>query len=111
MRLGTYTCKLKEGSRTKAIYQKEQVTERHRHRYELNNDYITELEKAGLVMSGINPDTELVEIIELTEHPWYIGVQFHPEYSSTVMEPHPLFVGFVEAAKTYKEKLKKAMLA
>lgn len=97
MRLGAYTCRLKEGSRAREIYGKPEISERHRHRYEFNNAYKEEFEKAGMVCSGLNEAMDLVEIVELTRHKWYIGVQFHPEYSSTVMHPHPLFVSFVEA--------------
>jgi len=98
MRLGAYPCKLKKGSKAFQIYQKEEIRERHRHRYEFNNAYRADFEKAGMLCSGINKESDLVEIIELSNHKWYIGVQFHPEYSSTVIHPHPLFVSFVRAA-------------
>lgn len=98
MRLGAYGCKLKEGSRVHGIYGKTEISERHRHRYEFNNAYKAEFEAAGMICSGQNDTLDLVEIIELTTHKWYIGVQFHPEYSSTVIHPHPLFVSFVGAA-------------
>lgn len=98
MRLGAYPCKLKKGSKAFQIYQKEEIRERHRHRYEFNNAYRANFEKAGMLCSGINEESDLVEIIELSNHKWYIGVQFHPEYSSTVIHPHPLFVSFVRAA-------------
>jgi CTP synthase len=98
MRLGAYPCKLKKGSKASQIYQKEEIRERHRHRYEFNNAYRVDFEKAGMLCSGINEESDLVEIIELSDHKWYIGVQFHPEYSSTVIHPHPLFVSFVRAA-------------
>ncbi|MDO9152201.1 MAG: CTP synthase, partial [Paludibacter sp.] len=98
MRLGAYNCKLNKNSKTYQIYKKENISERHRHRYEFNNAYKDEFEKSGMMCSGINEETNLVEIIELTSHKWYIGVQFHPEYSSTVINPHPLFIGFVKAA-------------
>lgn len=98
MRLGAYSCSLKEGSNVRAIYGKAEISERHRHRYEFNNAYKDEFEKAGMICIGINEEMNLVEIIELTTHKWYVGVQFHPEYSSTVIKPHPLFVSFVEAA-------------
>ena len=98
MRLGAYSCRLTEKSKVKGIYEKSEISERHRHRYEFNNAYKDEFEKAGMNCSGINNDMNLVEIIELTNQKWYIGVQFHPEYSSTVIHPHPLFVSFVEAA-------------
>ncbi len=99
MRLGSWECSLKKGSLASKIYQKETIFERHRHRYEFNNAYLNEFEKHGYITSGKNSETELVEIIELKNHPFFIGVQFHPEYKSTVANPHPLFVGFVEACK------------
>ena len=98
MRLGAYPCRLTEKSKVKGIYEKSEISERHRHRYEFNNAYKEEFNKAGMVCSGINEEMNLIEIIELTDHKWYIGVQFHPEYSSTVIHPHPLFVNFVKAA-------------
>ena len=98
MRLGAYKCHLKEGSKVKEIYQKENISERHRHRYEFNNAFKQQFEDAGMLCSGLNEESDLVEIIELTSHKWYIGVQFHPEYSSTVVKPHPLFISFVKAA-------------
>src|SRR5690606_21488785 len=97
MRLGSWKCDLTEGSLAYSIYNQPQIQERHRHRYEYNGDYADELEKAGLISSGINPDTGLVEIVEIKNHPFFIGVQYHPEYKSTVASPHPLFVGFVAA--------------
>ena len=101
MRLGAWACKLKKGSRSHNIYTSDHISERHRHRYELNNTYLEQLENNGLKATGKNPDTNLVEIVELEEHPWFIGVQFHPEYKSTVANPHPLFVSFIEACKKY----------
>ena len=98
MRLGAYKCKLKKGSKAYEIYKKENISERHRHRYEFNNNFMDEFEKAGMKCSGLNVESNLVEIIELTNHKWYVGVQFHPEYSSTVVNPHPLFISFVKAA-------------
>lgn len=98
MRLGAYKCKLKKGSKAYDIYKKENITERHRHRYEFNNAFKSEFEKAGMVCSGMNVALDLVEIIELKSHKWYMGVQFHPEYSSTVVNPHPLFISFIQAA-------------
>lgn len=98
MRLGSYPCILRKDSKVLQAYGQQEISERHRHRYEFNNKYLESFEKAGLVASGINPDTDLVEIVELTNHPWFVGVQFHPEYSSTVEKPHPLFVQFVKAA-------------
>lgn len=103
MRLGSYTCKLKKGSKAAAVYGDTVIHERHRHRYEFNNKYLDQIEEAGMKTVGVNPDSELVEVIELKDHPWFIGVQYHPELKSTVMNPHPLFVGFVEAALKYKK--------
>jgi len=97
MRLGAYKCQIKPGTLAQKIYGESLITERHRHRYEFSNKYRQEFEKAGMVMSGINPDNNLVEIVELIDHPWFIGVQFHPEYKSTVANPHPLFLNFVKA--------------
>jgi len=105
MRLGAWDCELKEGSLVKKMYNGDtSISERHRHRYEFNNSYKAEIEAAGMVASGINAETGLVEIVELPTHPWFIGVQYHPEYKSTVLNPHPLFVGFVKAALAYKNK-------
>ncbi len=104
MRLGAWKCNLKENTLAHKIYGKTNILERHRHRYEYNNDYLVPLEKAGLKATGINPETGLVEIIELENHPFFIGVQYHPEYKSTVANPHPLFVNFVAAAVKNKNK-------
>lgn len=101
MRLGAQACDLDPESKVAAIYKRKQISERHRHRYEFNNAYLEDLKNAGLRPSGVNPDTGLVEIVEIDSHPWFIGVQFHPEYKSTVANPHPLFVGFVGAAVEY----------
>lgn len=98
MRLGAYACRLLPGSKVETIYGKSLIQERHRHRYEFNNKYKDDFERNGMIVSGVNPDTQLGEIIELTSHPWYIGVQFHPEYSSTVLNPHPLFIDFIKTA-------------
>ncbi|MCB9170042.1 MAG: CTP synthase [Flavobacteriales bacterium] len=98
MRLGAYPCQLQEGTLAARIYRRKQVSERHRHRYEFNNAYLEPYRKAGMVASGINPQGKLVEIVEVPAHPWFVGVQFHPEYRSTVAKPHPLFVHFVKAA-------------
>tara|TARA_R110000868_G_scaffold113827_1_gene305227 strand:- start:266 stop:1882 length:1617 start_codon:yes stop_codon:yes gene_type:complete len=98
MRLGAWKCDIKEGSLAYKIYGKTTISERHRHRYEYNSAYVDVLEKAGLSASGINPDTGLVEIVEIKDHPFFIGVQYHPEYKSTVANPHPIFVNFVAAA-------------
>lgn len=98
MRLGSYPCELRKGSRSAQAYGKSKVLERHRHRYEFNNEYLKAIEENGMIPAGINPDTGLVEIIEIKEHPWFVGTQFHPEYKSTVLNPHPLFVRFIAAA-------------
>jgi CTP synthase len=98
MRLGTYECKLTPGSLAAKIYGSEPIHERHRHRYEFNGKYAADFAAAGLVASGTNPSTGLVEVVELPNHPFFIGVQFHPEYKSTPENPHPLFVALVKAA-------------
>jgi CTP synthase len=98
MRLGAYPCAISKGSKLAAAYGELQISERHRHRYEFNNSYLKEYEKAGMLATGLNPDSGLVEAIELKDHPWFVGVQYHPEYKSTVARPHPLFVKFVEMA-------------
>ena len=97
MRLGAYECELKEGSKLAAAYGKQLISERHRHRYEFNSQYRTAFEEAGFKCVGTNPETGLVEALELEEHPWYIGVQYHPEYSSTVLQPSPIFMAFISA--------------
>jgi len=102
MRLGAYSCELKKKTKAAAAYGSLKISERHRHRYEFNNVYLDKLTAAGLVVSGVNPQSGLVEIIELADHPWFVGVQFHPELKSTVENPHPLFVHFVKAALTHK---------
>ncbi len=102
MRLGAYDCHLKEGSKAAAIYGKLHISERHRHRWEFNNTYLQQFVDNGMHATGINPNTHLVEVVELVEHPFFIGAQFHPELKSTVDNPHPLFVGFIKAAKQYK---------
>ena len=101
MRLGEYPCVLQKGSKALSVYGKQKIFERHRHRYEFNNKYLKDFEEAGMLASGINPDNNLVEVVELKSHPWFVGVQFHPEYKSTVENPHPLFVRFVRAALDY----------
>ncbi|GIJ97039.1 CTP synthase [Capnocytophaga stomatis] len=105
MRLGAWDCKLLKNSNIYEAYGKENISERHRHRYEFNNEFKDVLEKAGMRCTGINPETGLVEVIEIQDHPWFVGVQYHPEYKSTVANPHPLFVAFVKAA--LKNKLEK----
>ncbi|WP_069661217.1 CTP synthase [Arcticibacter eurypsychrophilus] len=107
MRLGSYTCDLKKGSKAAQIYGKAQIAERHRHRYEFNNEYLKQFEDAGLIASGMNPDNNLVEIIELKNHPFFIASQFHPELKSTVANPHPLFVNFVAASLAHSRKINK----
>ena len=103
MRLGAYACELKEGSLAKSIYGRTEISERHRHRYEFNNKYLEQFEAAGMMATGKNLETGLVEIMEIPSHPYFIGVQFHPEYKSTVSNPHPLFISFVNAAIGKKE--------
>ena len=98
MRLGAYDCKISKGSKIEDIYKKSLISERHRHRYEVNINYKDVLEKSGLKFSGLSPDGLLPEIIELEGHPWFIGVQFHPELKSKPFDPHPLFVSFINAA-------------
>jgi len=102
MRLGAYPCDLKNGTKVHDIYKQEHIQERHRHRYEFNNTYLEQFENAGMKAVGLNPDTNLVEIMEIPNHRWFIGVQFHPEYKSTVVNPHPLFVDFVREMCTCK---------
>lgn len=102
MRLGAYECELKKGSNCAKAYNSIDITERHRHRYEFNNDYLKQFEAAGLKATGFNPETGLVEVVEIKDHKWFVGVQFHPEYKSTVINPHPLFVEFVKVANSDK---------
>ena len=102
MRLGSWRCVIENNSLAYKIYSTNEISERHRHRYELNFDFVSQLSEKGMIFSGKNPDTGLVEIIELSNHPWFLGVQFHPEYQSTVEEPHPVFVSFVKAALNNK---------
>lgn len=109
MRLGVYPCRISKGTKVYDIYGTEDISERHRHRYEFNNLYMDEYESAGMIPSGINPMQDLVEIIELKDHPWFIGVQFHPEYRSTVDNPHPLFVEFIGAAIRHKQQKQMAV--
>ena len=98
MRLGLYDCKLAKGTIAQRAYKAEKIKERHRHRYEVNSKLLPRLEKKGLVISGINPQRKLVEIIELRDHPFFVGVQFHPELLSRPLNPHPLFREFIKAA-------------
>jgi CTP synthase len=104
MRLGEYSCTLKKGTFSRDIYKKEKIMERHRHRYEFNPKFESVLEESGMVISGKNIKRDLVEMIELPDHPWYIGCQFHPEFKSRPLKPHPLFVSFIKAAKEFKKK-------
>jgi len=104
MRLGAYPCSVQQDTIAHSIYESELIHERHRHRFEFNSDYLERYEQAGMVAAGINPDSDLVEIIELKDHPWFVGVQFHPEYRSTVANPHPLFTAFVKATMQYQRK-------
>ncbi len=103
MRLGSYDCNLAKGSKAFAAYGHAKIQERHRHRYEFNNKYLQQFEKAGMIATGKNPDTDLVEIVEIKDHPWFVGTQYHPELKSTVLNPHPLFSKFVKASLQYKK--------
>ena len=98
MRLGAYDCVLKPGSIAYNAYGTDRISERHRHRYEFDNKYREEIEKNGMIVSGVNPQSDLVEVVELKNHPYFVGVQFHPEFKSRFLQPHPLFEGLVKAA-------------
>ena len=102
MRLGACPCTLTSGSLAYQSYGRKEISERHRHRYEFNNDYRDQFSEAGLLISGINPEKGLVEIVEVKNHPWFVGVQFHPEFQSKPNKAHPLFASFIEAALTKK---------
>ena len=104
MRLGAYDCKLDKDSLAYRIYGTDLISERHRHRYEFNNDYLEMIESAGMKATGKNPETGLVEIVEIPEHPFFIGVQFHPELKSTPEHPQPIFVAFVKASMKYRDE-------
>jgi CTP synthase len=104
MRLGAYPCALKKGSLVQKIYQKDEISERHRHRWEVNNAYRDQMEEKGMILSGVSPDNNLVEIVEVVDHPWFVGVQFHPEFKSGPLKPHPLFSSFVQAAIDYRDR-------
>ncbi len=104
MRLGAWDCKLEKGSKVFDIYKSNLINERHRHRYEFNNDYLEQITNAGMVATGTNPKTGLIEIVEIKNHLWFVGVQYHPEYKSTVLNPHPLFVDFVKAGLKHSKK-------
>ena len=106
MRLGSYPCKLEKESKAYDCYGEETIEERHRHRFEFNNDYLTQFQEKGMKATGVNPNSNLVEIVEIPSHPFFVGVQFHPEYKSTVTNPQPLFVGFVAAAINYSKSKK-----
>jgi CTP synthase len=108
MRLGAYPCILAKDTTAYRAYGKKEISERHRHRYEFNNEFKEKLQQTGLVLSGMSPDGQLVEIVEVPDHPWFLGCQFHPEFKSKPMEPHPLFVSFIEAALKYKQSGQKA---
>jgi CTP synthase len=103
MRLGAQSCDLKDGTKARAIYADKQIVERHRHRYEVNNNLIGQLESAGLIVSGLSEENKLVEMVELADHPWFVACQFHPEFTSTPRDGHPLFTSFVEAAVTHRD--------
>ena len=103
MRLGGQQCQLLEGSRVRELYGKDVIHERHRHRYEFNNTYKTQLEATGMKFTGLSMDGNLVEIIELADHPWFVACQFHPEFTSTPRDGHPLFSGFIAAASRYRD--------
>ena len=107
MRLGAYECVLKEGSLAYKAYGKSKIEERHRHRFEFNNAFKDRFEAAGMKCSGVNPDSDLVEIMEVPELRWYLGTQFHPEYNSTVVSPNPLFMSFLQSASEFRELKKK----
>src|ERR1700754_2499164 len=104
MRLGAYSCELSKNSLASRIYEKDVISERHRHRWEFNNAYLQAFEKAGMIASGRNQESGLVEIVELPSHPFFIGVQYHPELKSTVENPQPIFVNFIKASKSYAER-------
>ncbi len=101
MRLGGYPCMLKHGSIVRKAYGEDEIVERHRHRYEFNSNYLEQMEAKGMVATGINPETGLVEVVEVKDHRWFVGAQYHPEYKSTVLDAHPLFVSFVAEALKY----------
>ena len=111
MRLGAWACKLLPDSIARKVYKADVIKERHRHRYEFNGSYKEKIEAAGMIATGLNPDTNLVEIVEIPEHPWFVGVQYHPEYKSTVASPHPLFVAFIKAALKHKKEKAHAKMA
>jgi CTP synthase len=103
MRLGAYPCRLEKNTFAYAAYGQDTISERHRHRYEFNNEFKERLTNSGLLISGISPNGELVEIVEIKDHPWFLGCQFHPEFKSRPMNPHPLFRDFIKAALQFKQ--------
>ena len=105
MRLGSYECQLKDGTLAINAYKKNKIFERHRHRYEVNNSYRDILEKNGMILSGVNKELNVVEMIEIKKHPWFIGTQAHPEFKSEPINPHPLFKGFINAAFEFKQSI------
>ncbi|MGA0368513.1 MAG: CTP synthase, partial [Kiritimatiellia bacterium] len=105
MRLGAWDCKLKADTRVRELYGKEMISERHRHRYEFNNAYREAIQEHGMTIAGTTPAGELVEIVEIPEHPWFVAVQFHPEFKSQPFNPHPLFAGFIGASKLHRERV------
>ena len=104
MRLGSYEARLKKDTKVSKTYNSLKINERHRHRYEVNINYKEKFENKGMIFSGLSPDNKLPEIVELNDHPWFVGVQFHPEFKSRPLTPHPLFSSFIKAAKTYSKK-------
>jgi len=104
MRLGAYPCVLKKGTKSYEAYRKPKISERHRHRYEVNNKFRTVLEEKGMIISGTSPDEYLVEMVELNDHPWFVGCQFHPELKSRAIKAHPLFREFVKASLEYTQR-------
>src|SRR5581483_2649014 len=102
-RLGAYPCRVEKGTKAYEAYKEVEISERHRHRYEFNNRYREKLTQAGLVLSGLSPDGRLVEMIELADHPWFVAVQFHPEFKSRPQEPHPLFRDFIKASLAHSQ--------
>jgi CTP synthase len=110
MRLGSYHCVLADGSLALKLYGKKKIAERHRHRYEFNNEYRAQLESKGLILSGVSPDNDLVEMVELADHPFFLASQFHPEFKSRPLECHPMFRGFVRAALAHKAESKEVPL-
>jgi len=108
MRLGAYPCVLEDNTLSKNLYKTDKISERHRHRYEFNNNYREKLADNNFIFAGLSPDKKLVEVVELQEHTWFVGVQFHPEFKSTPMQPHPLFASFIAAALVFQQRIDKA---